>query len=215
MRNSLFLSGVIIFLLSSCNKRPLADFAISNEAPAPNEVIHFTSQSLDALTFEWDFGDGTTSTAENPAHIYTEAGTYFVQLVVHNKKGKKSDAHAISLTVQNDTFDKMTHLWSFDESTTKNYQNGIFVGESTTILSDLFSTHTLEFKSDNSYLTVFDAITNGGTWTLNEAGDYFEIDGQNAHINVLTNNAFEFITVSINDTGADVFTDSTFSILSR
>lgn len=36
--------------------------------------------SENAKTFEWNFGDGTTSTERNPMHIYAEAGTYTVRL---------------------------------------------------------------------------------------------------------------------------------------
>lgn len=36
--------------------------------------------SENAKTFEWNFGDGLTSTERNPMHIYAEAGTYTVRL---------------------------------------------------------------------------------------------------------------------------------------
>lgn len=36
--------------------------------------------SENAKTFEWNFGDGATSTERNPMHIYAEAGTYTVRL---------------------------------------------------------------------------------------------------------------------------------------
>ena len=36
--------------------------------------------SGNAKTFEWNFGDGSTSTERNPMHIYAEAGTYTVRL---------------------------------------------------------------------------------------------------------------------------------------
>lgn len=36
--------------------------------------------SENAKTFEWNFGDGTTSTERNPMHSYAEAGTYTVRL---------------------------------------------------------------------------------------------------------------------------------------
>jgi PKD repeat protein len=47
--------------------------------------IHFTNQSIgyaagDSLT--WSFGDGTSSTAVNPVHTYTTAGTYIVCLTI-------------------------------------------------------------------------------------------------------------------------------------
>lgn len=40
----------------------------------------FTSTSLNADTFTWDFGDGNMSSEENPIHTYAAAGTYNVTL---------------------------------------------------------------------------------------------------------------------------------------
>lgn len=45
----------------------------------PHEV-NFNNTSFNGIAFTWDFGDGTTSTEENPTHIYTEAGIYTVTL---------------------------------------------------------------------------------------------------------------------------------------
>lgn len=43
-------------------------------------TVNFSNESTNAITYEWDFGDGETSTEENPVHIYTEAGVYTVTL---------------------------------------------------------------------------------------------------------------------------------------
>jgi len=40
----------------------------------------FNNTSSNAATFSWDFGDGTTSTEEDPEHTYTAPGTYTVTL---------------------------------------------------------------------------------------------------------------------------------------
>ena len=42
--------------------------------------VTFENESENAITFEWNFGDGGTSTEENPVHAYTAAGTYTVTL---------------------------------------------------------------------------------------------------------------------------------------
>ncbi len=51
--------------------------------------VAFANQSIPAgSTYFWDFGDGTTSTDQDPAnHIYTIAGTYTITLIVTNPNG--------------------------------------------------------------------------------------------------------------------------------
>lgn len=44
----------------------------------------FTDQSILPLSWQWDFGDGNTSTLQNPVHIYPALGTYTVRLIVTN-----------------------------------------------------------------------------------------------------------------------------------
>jgi Zn-dependent metalloprotease len=43
-------------------------------------TVNFSNESSNAITYEWDFGDGGTSTDENPEHVYTEPGVYTVTL---------------------------------------------------------------------------------------------------------------------------------------
>jgi len=46
---------------------------------APGTVT-FSNLSQNALTYLWDFGDGQTSTVQNPVHTYSALGTYSVTL---------------------------------------------------------------------------------------------------------------------------------------
>ena len=47
--------------------------------------VAFTDQSAGAVTsYLWDFGDGNTSTLQNPTHTYANFGTYNVCLTVDN-----------------------------------------------------------------------------------------------------------------------------------
>jgi len=41
------------------------------------------------FTFHWDFGDGTNSSEQNPAHTYAKVGEYTATLTVTNQKGNK------------------------------------------------------------------------------------------------------------------------------
>lgn len=50
---------------------------------AINDAISFTNTSTaDHLSYNWDFGDGNTSTDENPTHAYVNEGTYQITLTV-------------------------------------------------------------------------------------------------------------------------------------
>ncbi|MFT6333659.1 MAG: PKD repeat protein [Saprospiraceae bacterium] len=51
-------------------------------------TVNFMSTSIGASTYSWDFGDGNTSTEENPIHTYGSNGTYEVILTVSNQCGE-------------------------------------------------------------------------------------------------------------------------------
>ena len=49
--------------------------------------VQFVFTGSNSESIEWDFGDGTTSTEWNPAHTYSEIGTYHVKQTVTNPNG--------------------------------------------------------------------------------------------------------------------------------
>jgi len=66
---------------------PIADFSVASVLLA-NEVAYFTDESLyGATAWEWNFGDGGTSTDQNPVHTFAVSGVYNVSLTVHNCHG--------------------------------------------------------------------------------------------------------------------------------
>ena len=59
---------------------PVANFTyVANEGTAT-----FTNTSSNASTYDWNFGDGGTSTLMNPEHTYTGSGTYTVWLSAYS-----------------------------------------------------------------------------------------------------------------------------------
>ena len=50
-------------------------------------TANFTGVSSDAISWFWDFGDGTTSDLQNPSHTYTDFGEYNVTLTVTDDIG--------------------------------------------------------------------------------------------------------------------------------
>ena len=64
---------------------PNANFSASEARAKVNSSIQFTDESTgDIDSWLWDFGDGSTSTEQNPSHTYRDAGTYTVSLTVSN-----------------------------------------------------------------------------------------------------------------------------------
>lgn len=53
------------------------------------------------LTYEWDFGDGTTGTGSKPSHAYAAFGSYTVTLVVVDSKGNRSAPATTTATIVN------------------------------------------------------------------------------------------------------------------
>jgi gliding motility-associated-like protein len=47
-------------------------------------TVNFTFTGHGASTYAWDFGDGGTSTVQNPSHTYTNMGVYHVKLVINS-----------------------------------------------------------------------------------------------------------------------------------
>ncbi len=66
---------------------PVADFSASVTSGYAPLSVQFTDLSQYATSRSWDFGDGTTSTEQNPAHTYSAAGNYNVNLMVSNENG--------------------------------------------------------------------------------------------------------------------------------
>lgn len=78
---------------------PISNFTASTTTPACGGSVSFTDQSTQAQSWLWYFGDNTTSTAQNPSHVYSSPGNYTVSLVVTNTLGMDSLAKISHITV--------------------------------------------------------------------------------------------------------------------
>ncbi|HBF88415.1 MAG TPA: hypothetical protein DDX39_07195 [Bacteroidales bacterium] len=68
-----------VFRFSFMEDFSVADFSLPPSGCAPYE-IDFINNSMGA-NFFWDFGDGTTSTIEQPSHTYNESGIFNITLI--------------------------------------------------------------------------------------------------------------------------------------
>ena len=82
-----FSSLCTLLLLSACINEPFACFNVSNKTPQVGETVKFSNCSLQSSIYNWDFGDGSTSTSKSPSHAYSVAGTYKVTLSANQKAG--------------------------------------------------------------------------------------------------------------------------------
>jgi gliding motility-associated-like protein len=66
---------------------PTAGFSFTPTKPEENTPVSFVNESVGAISYHWDFGDGLGSTETNPVHQYNKTGTYDVCLYATNQFG--------------------------------------------------------------------------------------------------------------------------------
>jgi PGF-pre-PGF domain-containing protein len=81
---------------------PIADFITDINSGQIPLSVQFTDSSLYATGRTWDFGDGNTSTNQNPTHTYYAAGNYIVNLTAANQNGTDSKLAIITVLEQNE-----------------------------------------------------------------------------------------------------------------
>ncbi|WP_343637487.1 PKD domain-containing protein [Fluviicola sp.] len=138
---------------------PTAQFTASPLIVCLEESIHFTNQSTQGsspiTSYQWDFGDGNSSSVQNPNHVYSAPGTYTVTLTVQASNGQADfelkSAYVkvnpkpvpnftttangcslpVSVTFGNTTTGAVSYNWNFGNSQTSTQQNPAAVNYTT------------------------------------------------------------------------------------
>src|SRR4029078_424060 len=119
---------------------PRAMFFVSDSfSTCPPLLVKFTDSSSNYRSVKWDFGDGNSSTLENPSHYYTLPGIYFAKLIVTgpggcvdstrqriNVRGPRGSFSYVPLQGCNPynvkfiatTLDRISFTWDFSDGTT-------------------------------------------------------------------------------------------------
>lgn len=127
------------------------------------KTILFTSNSKNATSFNWDFGDGNTSILQNPAHTYTSIGDYDVTLIANGSSecGSTPDTLLIEkyITITDNSAPKNTSC--FPNGSTNPYY-GI----------SSFTLNTINYKENSLHDTIYKDLTCSQKTNLTEGVDY-------------------------------------------
>ncbi len=105
---------------------PTADFSgILTTGNTPLVVVFTDLSSGSPMSWSWDFGDGGSSTVQNPDHTYTTAGTYTVSLSAGNAIGSDTMIRTGYITVSDPPTGGWTTITYDDfEAGMGNYRDG-------------------------------------------------------------------------------------------
>ncbi|MFJ5259759.1 carbohydrate-binding protein [Streptomyces sp. NPDC088387] len=86
--------------IGGANRNPVAQASANRTSGALPLAVQFSSAGSSdpeggALTYSWNFGDGSTSTQANPSHTYTTAGTFRPTLTVRDPQGLTGTASLV------------------------------------------------------------------------------------------------------------------------
>jgi PKD repeat protein len=145
---------------------PVANFSASPTSGIVPLAVTFTNSSTNATSYSWDFGDGGTSTAQNPAHTYTTAGIYTVELTATGSGGTNSKTGNITVSSSDNTGGGNSGLvaaYSFGEVSGTTVVDASGQGNHGTIsgavpnTSGMYGGKALSFDGVDDWVTIKDA----------------------------------------------------------
>jgi PGF-pre-PGF domain-containing protein len=99
---------------------PVADFKANITSGYAPLSVQFTDSSQNATEWNWNFGDGATSTDQNPIHTYYAVGALDVNLTVKNENGTDSKTFKI-IVDEAPIKDKVLQVADFNANVTSGY----------------------------------------------------------------------------------------------
>lgn len=135
---------------------PTANFFTPTTIVYPGRALQFTNTSLNATSYTWNFGDGSTSTVANPLKQYGSAGTYMVTLSING--GASTIAKTITVLPKKGTPYTVSAGGNFETS------NGDFAAELITGTG---------WQKGNSIVVGKDGVNSGNNaWVTGLTGNY-------------------------------------------
>ena len=157
-------------------------------------TVNFTDQSTNSPTsWHWDFGDGNTSSEQNPSNIYNNAGIYTVALTVSGKYGTDTESkidfivvsiplavfsanttggtRPLPVSFSDESINNPTSwLWDFGDGSSSTEQNPSHTYNGIG-LYNVSLTASNEYGSDTETKTDFITVNGGSSTSLTDARD--------------------------------------------
>ncbi len=100
---------IMVTIIENINLKPIANFTATPTSGSAPFTVKFTDQSTNNPTeWQWDFGEGETSTEQNPTHAYISDGRYTVTLIANNEYGSDTATKNNYIYVGNGSGDTFT-----------------------------------------------------------------------------------------------------------
>ena len=181
---------------------PTANFTSNTSSTCEGNEINFTDLSGGGPTsWMWTFGDGNSSTSQNPTHIYNAAGIYNVTLTASNSEGSDVSTQTSMITVLNEIASSQAFEIcdgsSIDIGTSTYNSAGVYIDTIPNLNGcDSIITTNLSILSSSS-LSLSYTICQGssltvGNNTYSNAGTYTEIYSNNLGCDSIVNTTIIF-----------------------
>ncbi|WP_196214003.1 lectin like domain-containing protein [Methanolobus vulcani] len=141
-------TNICIKAFTTENKVPEAAFVAGTKYVHINEAVDFHDASLfSPESWEWDFGDSSTSSVQNPLHSYSDEGVYNVSLNAANTFGNNISTRTSFIHVLNSTI-VVNSSGSADFTTISDAINAASDGDTISVEPGTYN-ENLHFKNDN------------------------------------------------------------------
>lgn len=187
---------------------PIASFQTAVSA-SDFATVTFSNFSQNASSFAWDFGDGNSSTEENPTHTYAAEGSYTVVLTASNTAGASA---MFSETIEISDPDAAARILTGTTSKTwKLWREGISMSVGPN--SDDPGGFWAGLSNDGARPCLYEqefTFTPGGEFIFNDNGEFWAEFGlfnnvPNCDVNVTEEQCFEAVAANmVNACGDDI-----------
>ena len=170
--------------------KPNAEFIVQTDQPTENLPISFQNLTTNGYSYQWFFGDGSSSTLIHPSNVYDSPGVYFVTLIATDAKGCV-DSITKPILIREEFYIYIPNTFIPDGDRINNVFSGSFVGVKWIEFEvynrwgeKIYETKETTFEWDGTYQGY--QVPNGTyTWLLKYKPFSGDITVKTGHVNVL------------------------------